>query len=459
MNKIFRIISVCFVLVIVVLIGYVIWDNMTVATVTLDINPSIEINLNRHNKVKSVVALNEDAKSVISDTLRGKSLNDSIDAITEKIVEKGFVENGHVVVIMHSEGNVENKNVEEHIKDIFNEKQIQPEVIVINEISKEDEELAKKNNISVAKASYINTIVKENENIDVSVLVDKSVDDLQETKMTGKYCDEGYFLEGDFCFKEIERHEVSTGMVCPEGYSEYNNTCYEESRILDKEEFTCRDEFTLEGDKCIRKQVMDAEVAGYSCSSGMVRTKGEVGIAVFNSGDSKETVCVDTKTTTAVNVCNLPASDPTERMSYGGKCYWHRAPVIQAGCPGKIQVNGACWDDASNVYMCPGGYNANTRVAGETCYTVLKNVKPTVTGYKCEESDFTLNGKKCEKSEIEDAFHEHYCESGYTLIDNGRCYNLSKTADKISGYVCDGDTARIKNNMCITYDIVGVKQS
>ena len=63
----------CLILIIGI-IGFIIWNNnRIVSTFTLDINPSIEINLDKNDKVKSVVALNEDAKGIIGKDLKGKT--------------------------------------------------------------------------------------------------------------------------------------------------------------------------------------------------------------------------------------------------------------------------------------------------------------------------------------------------------------------------------------------------
>lgn len=53
----------------------------------------------------------------------------------------------------------------------------------------EDEKLAKEYNVSPAKIAYIKTIVKENEGINVEDLANKSVSEINETKITGKYCE------------------------------------------------------------------------------------------------------------------------------------------------------------------------------------------------------------------------------------------------------------------------------
>ena len=191
----------------------------------------------------------------------------------------------------------------------------------------------------------------------------------------------------------------------------------------------------------------------------MVKTKGEVGIAPYESGPSKELVCVDESSIThPVIPCELPASDPTERTSSGGKCYWHRAPVIEAGCPGKTQIGGFCWDDASNIYLCPNGYNSNKRTKDDYCYTVLKNVNPIVTEYTCEEG-YNLENNKCVKKETEDAFYERVCPSGYNKVDNDRCINMNKFKNKVDGYYCEEDNSRLRGNMCIIYDVIEAKHN
>ena len=81
MNK--KIIIPIFIIIVIGFIGFIFWSNMTISTITLDINPSIEINLKRNSKVKSVIALNDDAKDIINNDLFGKSLKDALKIITE----------------------------------------------------------------------------------------------------------------------------------------------------------------------------------------------------------------------------------------------------------------------------------------------------------------------------------------------------------------------------------------
>ena len=59
-KKIIIPVIVCLIIIIGIT-GFIIWNNRTVSTITMDINPSIEINLNRNDRVNSIVALNNEA--------------------------------------------------------------------------------------------------------------------------------------------------------------------------------------------------------------------------------------------------------------------------------------------------------------------------------------------------------------------------------------------------------------
>ena len=448
-NIIFIIVGIT--ILIIGVIGYIAFNNRIISTITLDINPSIKINLNKKEKVVSIIPINKDAKNIIKRNLKGKSLDNVLDKIVNNITNEEYIDNDYVAIILYTKGNIKKEKVESTIQNSFNKNHIAVDIITIENITKEDVLLAKKYNISPAKASYIKSITEDNTNI-IEEISSKSVNEIRDTKETGKYCSKEYTLEGDWCIKEIKRISPTDGKVCPKEYYEYNGKCYEETEIEETNNLVCRDEFNLENNECIRRISVPAVPVSYTCSVGEVRTKAEVGDAPYNSGPANDPVCIDPSSIThPVNVCELPASDPTERMSYGGKCYWHRAPVIAEGCPGKIQVNGSCWDDATNIYLCPNSNNSNTKTKDDYCYVILNNIKPTPNSYKCDD-DMTLNGDNCIKEEKEDAMHERFCKEGYTLLENDRCINFNETVDKENGLVCEGEDTKLKGNTCIVYE-------
>ena len=435
------------------LISFILWNNKTIATITLDINPSIEINLLKNEKIKSIIALNDDAKNIISDNFKGKSLKETLDLITNNLLKKGYAsENERLEIILYSTGNISNNNLKNKLNKSLEKNHIDYNIIVIDKVDKEDKEFAKKYNISPAKASYIKTITYDNKNISFEQLVNKSVNELKETKETGYYCPKEYILEGSWCLKEINQTSAAKGEICPPNYYEYNGICYEEKESIESDNYICMSEFTLKNDKCVRELTENAIPTKYTCTSGTAKTRLEAGLTNENNGDAKDIVCVDASNAThPMSPCEV--NDGTEYTMSGGKCYWHRAPVIAEGCPGKIQVGGECWDDASNILICVGARDGKRYSSrDEFCEGSIKYSNPEVSEYKCENKNAKLDGNKCIINEIENAQKERYCPNGYTLVDNDRCINYSKTANKEKGLVCDGENTKLKGNICITYE-------
>ena len=456
-NKKIIIIGVIILLIVIVGIAagfLLIGNNKIASTITLDINPSIEINLTKEETIYSVVPLNDDAKDIVDNDLQGKSLDDALKTITENLIEKGYTEENNIVILLYTKGEINNEELQNKIRHTFGEKDINTDIINIDNITKEDEDLAKKYNITPAKAAYLKSLTKENDQLSLESLVEKPLKELEETKRTGNYCDEGYTLEGDFCLKEIERVKATPGEVCPRGYYEEKGKCYEEAAVIETGEYECREEFKLDGKKCIRTVEMNATPAKYSCPSGESKTRAELGLTDKNAGDANDIVCVDPSSIThPVSPCE--ANDGTEYTVSGGKCYWHRAPVIESGCPGKVQVGGECWDDATGIYICRGDrdgdrYNNTNAI----CKNTLKYSNPTVTEYKCEDNRAKLNGNKCTFDETEDPRNVYACPEGYTKLENDTCINMKNTKEKEDGYVCDQENSKPQGDTCIIYDIV-----
>lgn len=67
-------------------------NNTVSSTISLDVNPSIEIRVNRYERVLEAVALNEDAKTVLDGMdLEGSDLNVAVNAVIGSMVRNGFI--------------------------------------------------------------------------------------------------------------------------------------------------------------------------------------------------------------------------------------------------------------------------------------------------------------------------------------------------------------------------------
>ena len=417
--------------------GFIFWNNRIVSTITLDINPSIEINLDRNEKVKSIVALNDDAKEVINSNIKGKSLEETIDTIVDNLIDKGYVkENDTIEIILYSEGKISNNDIKEKLNNNLQDKKISSDIIVVDKVTKEDKELAKKYDVSPAKISYIRTIIEENNNIDIKDLANKPVSELNETKITGKYCESGYTLEGDWCLKEINRTQALQGNVCPDGYTEYAGKCYEEIKSIETNNYICSDGFKLINNNCISEETSDA--LG-KCDSGDYEPISGFCIKKELIGDAEE-------------FCRLtPATD----ILMNHKCYGPK-PILNGGCANNDKIiNGKCVD--LDVYY-ESDYRCKTGdlESDKKCYRKVKE-KPTT--YYCD-GNGEVNGTKCVIKHIEKPQKERTCPSGYTPVDDGsRCLNFNKTANKENGYYCEHENSKLSGKTCIIYEMVEAKSN
>lgn len=436
------------------IVGFIIWNNRTIASITLDINPSIKINLNKKRKIKNVIALNEDAKNIISDNLKGKSIDDAIETIVDNMVSKeyGIIDNS-VTIVMHTKG-IDSTEIKEKIRYNLNENNINSEIIIIENITKEDEKIAKEYGITPAKAAYINSIKEEIKNIPLDEFANKSVNELRETKETNSYCDDGYTLRAYSCEKEIERVPAKEGLICPKDYYEYNGVCHRETGPVETGNLVCNDDFELIDGVCIKKTIENSTVE-YKCDKGELIKKGDL----FLTGDTpnrEKYYCVDKSTGEAPKLrCMISQS----HLVINGKCYNGPAPLINGGCPGgDMPINGGCYSlDNEDQWECPDGqiYMKSKETVPALCPDTFTYTEPQIAGYKCEDG-FELVDKKCVKTETHDPEKEYVCQEGYRNIEGGPCIS-DETTDKVQGYYCDYEHYNIIGNTCIVIEVTDAK--
>ncbi len=138
------------------------------ATVALDVNPSIEIEINKNEKITKITALNEEAVIVIGDMdFIGVDLELGMNAIIGSMLNNDYLstEKNSILVSINSRSGSKSTALKEKISNDINtllkNKNIDASVITQNfKDSNETSKLAEQNNISMAKASLIAKIVK-----------------------------------------------------------------------------------------------------------------------------------------------------------------------------------------------------------------------------------------------------------------------------------------------------------
>ena len=448
-NKKVIIIIICL-LVILSVIGFILWNNRTISTINLDINPSITININKHNEVKSIIALNEEAKKVINNNMNGKPMNDVLIDLSESIIDNGYTDRGNANILLYTTGNINKDDIVKLLKDTFDERHFNAEIIVIENITKEDIELSKKYNISSSKAAFVNSISKEKE-VSIDNIVNESIGELSQTKETGYYCLDGYILDGDNCVKEVRREKAIKGIVCPVEYYEYKGKCYKEVGSLESDKLICDNNYKLEEDNmCHHSDILDS-IKEYECEVGELITD-PVGL----KRGVKTPVCVDKSKAKAPTLrCLL---QPHKIIN--GKCYVGPAPVINGGCPNNDKLVGkGCYSkDPEDQWQCPNGdiYEKSKGSYVELCPDTFKYSTPTIKSYSCNEG-YVLKDTKCIKEDIIKPFHERYCPDGYNEVDGGRCIDMNDIKEKQDGYKCEEDSSRLDNDTCIIFEYMDVQ--
>lgn len=430
------------VILIIVVACLFIFRNDESTIITLDINPSIELKLTKNERIKEVRALNEDAKKIIVDDLKGMTLDGAFKIIGEQLVKYDFVQpDNEVDIILYSSGVVSSNTVKEELWTALDNLRVPSNIIVIDNITEKDSKLAKEKGITEGKAAYLNSLIKDKD-ISVDSLLDKSIEELEEVKLVGLYCDTGYTLNDKYCLKEIGRENPVDGRVCPENYIDSNGTCYRSGNFIEVDEDTCYDGFVLSEGKCVRTSTYKAEGI---CESGEYNSNEDACRTLIYAGDAYE-------------FCRDPG-----RTLYDHKCLATK-PTINGGClNGDMLYKGKCVNTRNDYYAaewkCKDGRvisNADGSLLYEDhkCYNEGK-VKPT--SYKCHD-DYILDGKTCVLTETHPVEKVRKCETGYIIDRYGNCINLKDKKPFVDGNVCEKPNTKLINDECVIYDITPAKE-
>lgn len=156
------------------------------SVITLDINPSIQLMLNQKNHIIDVIALNEDAKTVISgNKFKGKPLDETVEQLMDSLVEKNYLNQEKKTILV----SIVNRNNEKAdvllgettqvIMNTLSSKDINP-VILEQRINKKDSntKLAKQYHISIGKLKLIQKIIAVNDKYTLDTLAPMTVQEL-----------------------------------------------------------------------------------------------------------------------------------------------------------------------------------------------------------------------------------------------------------------------------------------
>lgn len=156
--------------------------------IDIDVNPSIELQVNKKEKIVNYTALNEDAKNILGDMdLKDVDIDIALNAIIGSMVTKGYIDDLANSILI-SVDNKDAAKAEElrqklvtKIDNILNTDKIQSSVLSQTMNSKEmteAEKLADKYDISVGKAKLILEVLAKNSLLREEDLVDLTINEI-----------------------------------------------------------------------------------------------------------------------------------------------------------------------------------------------------------------------------------------------------------------------------------------
>lgn len=157
------------------------------ATVSLDVNPSVELTVNRKNRVLNVNANNEDGKTIVGDMdLSGSDLEVAVNAIVGSMVRKGYLNelSNSVLVSVDSKdaavGTALQEKLAQEISVLLEGDSFSGAVISQTVAKTEDlSDQAQEHHISVGKASLIRQIIDQDSRYTFEELADRSINELK----------------------------------------------------------------------------------------------------------------------------------------------------------------------------------------------------------------------------------------------------------------------------------------
>ena len=171
--------------------------NAVASVVSLDVNPSIELKVNRSEKVLACTPLNEDAKVILADMgsgadLKGAKLDVAVNAIVGSLVRNGYL-NSISSAIMISVEDKDTARAEKLQRELTNTvdgvlQTSESRASVLTQTLTQDAGLtqqARENSISTGKAALVNRVLAINPSLKFDALAKLSVEELKDLAEAG----------------------------------------------------------------------------------------------------------------------------------------------------------------------------------------------------------------------------------------------------------------------------------
>lgn len=167
--------------------------NAVASVVSLDVNPSIQLQVNKNEKVLSAEALNEDAQIILEGMdLKGTQLKVAVNAIVGSLLQNGYLDRISSAILISVEDQ-DSQRAARLESDLTAEvgaalQNASAGAAILSQTLSTDTDLnalAQSSNISVGKAAMIQDVQGLNSQLDFDALAALSVEELKQLRETG----------------------------------------------------------------------------------------------------------------------------------------------------------------------------------------------------------------------------------------------------------------------------------
>ena len=167
------------------------------SVVSLDVNPSIELKVNRSEKVLACAPLNEDAKAILADMsngadLKGAKLDVAVNAIVGSLVRNGYLDSisSTIMISVEDKDTARAEKLQRELTSTVDGvlQTSEAKAAVLTQTLTQDaarEQQARENNISSGKAALVNRVLTINPSLKFDALAKLSVEELKDLAEAG----------------------------------------------------------------------------------------------------------------------------------------------------------------------------------------------------------------------------------------------------------------------------------
>ena len=171
--------------------------NAVASVVSLDVNPSIELKVNRSEKVLVCTPLNEDAKDILADMsngadLKGAKLDVAVNAIVGSLVRNGYLDSisSAIMISVEDKDTARAEKLQRELTSTVDGvlQTSEAKAAVLTQTLTQDagrEQQARENNISTGKAALVNRVLALNSALKFDALAKLSVEELKDLAEAG----------------------------------------------------------------------------------------------------------------------------------------------------------------------------------------------------------------------------------------------------------------------------------